>query len=116
MILAILVILLGALPGAAQEAEPSARGATPAEEAHEEEQAEEAEHEGHSEAEGHGGRPHHKNDAAIFLGFTNEHGHPIEPTLGLDYKRRVAKRWAVGGLFDYAGGDLRNSIVAASVT
>ncbi len=35
---------------------------------------------------------------------------------GLDYKRRVADRWAVGGLFDYAGGELRNAIVAASVT
>ena len=116
MIPAILVILLGGLQGAAQEAEHSEHGATPAKEAHEEVHAEEAEHQEHGEAEGHGGRPHHKNDFAIFLGGTDEHGHPTEFTWGLDYKRRVAKRWAVGGLFDYAGGSLRNSIVAASVT
>jgi hypothetical protein len=116
MVLAILVILLGALPGSAEEADDPEQGATAAQEAQEEEHAEEAEHQKHGEAEGHSGRPHHKNDIGIFLGLTDEHGHPNEPTLGLDYKRRVAKHWAIGGLFDYAGGDLRNMIVAASVT
>jgi len=119
MILAILVILLGASPGSAQEADHSEHGTTPAQEPREEEHAEEAEHEEHEEheeSEGHGGRSHHKNDFAVFLGGTDEHGHPTEFTWGLDYKRRVADRWAVGGLFDHAGGELRNSIVAASVT
>ena len=91
-------------------------GTTPALETREEEHAEEAEHEEHGESEGHGGSLHHKNDVAIFLGGTDEHGHPTEFTWGLDYKRRVAERWAVGGLFDHAGGSLRNAIVAASVT
>jgi hypothetical protein len=116
MVFALLSILLGASPGLAQEAEHQEHDTTPAQEAHEEEHAEEAEHEEHGESEGHGGRPHHKNDFAIFLGGTDEHGHPTEFTWGLDYKRRVAEHWAVGGLFDYAGGSLRNAIVAASVT
>ena len=36
--------------------------------------------------------------------------------MGLDYRRVITRRWAVGALFDYAEGDLRNSVVAASVT
>ena len=58
----------------------------------------------------------HMNELAVFLGGTDEHGHATQFTWGLDYKRRVAERWAVGALFDYAGGDLRNAIVAASVS
>ena len=115
VILVLFSILLVASLGAAQEAEHQERGTPPEHEAHEEEHAEEAEHEEHGEVEGHGGRPHHKNDFAIFLGGTDEHGHPTEFTWGLDYKRRVAEHWAVGGLFDYAGG-LRNAIVAVSAT
>ena len=113
VILALFSILLVASLGAAQEAEHEEHGTPPEHEAHGEEHAEEAEDEEHGG--GHGGRPHHKNDFAIFLGGTDEHGHPTEFTWGLDYKRRVAEHWAVGGLFDYAGG-LRNAIVAASVT
>ena len=112
MVFALLSILLGSSPGLAQEAENQEHDTAPAQEEH----VEEAEHEEHGESEGHGGRSHHKNDFAVFLGGTDEHGHPTEFTWGLDYKRRVADRWAVGGLFDHAGGELRNSIVAASVT
>ena len=115
VILALFSILLVASLGAAQEAEHQEHGTPPEHEAQGEEHAEEAEHEEHGEVEGHGGRPHHKNDFAVFLGGTDEHGHPTEFTWGLDYKRRVAEHWAVGGLFDYAGG-LRNAIVAASVS
>ncbi len=115
-ILAILLILLCSFPGSAQEAEHAEHNTPPAEEAQEEEHAEEAGLEEHGEAEGHGARPHHKNDFGVFLGGIDEHGHPTEFTWGLDYKRRVAKHWAVGGLFDYAGGGLRNAIIAASVT
>lgn len=80
-------------------------------------------HEEHAEAaepderdEGHGGRRHHKNSLGVFVGVTDEHGYALEPTLGIDYRRMVAKRVAVGALFDYAGGELRNSIFAASLT
>jgi hypothetical protein len=114
VILALFSILLVASFGAAQEPEHQEHGTPLEHEAQGEEHAEEAEHEEHGEE--HEGQPHHKNDFAIFLGGTDEHGHPTEFTWGLDYKRRVAEHWAVGGLFDYAGGELRNSIVAASVT
>jgi hypothetical protein len=93
----------------AQEAEQQAHGEATESVAHDEQHDAEGDHEGHDH------RPHHLNDVAIFLGATDEPGHPTEFTWGLDYKRRVAERWAVGGLFDYAGG-LRNAIVAASVT
>jgi len=56
------------------------------------------------------------NDIGIFVGATDEHGHGTEPTLGVDYRRRVAKRLGIGALFDYAGGEQRNSIFAASLT
>jgi hypothetical protein len=67
------------------------------------------------EAGHHSGRSH-KNEFAVFLGATDEHGHDTEFTWGVDYKRRITDRWAVGGLFDYAGGELRNAVVAATVT
>jgi hypothetical protein len=50
------------------------------------------------------------------MGGTDERGHDTEFTWGLDYKRRIARRWAVGLLFDYAGGELRNSLLAPSVS
>ncbi len=57
-----------------------------------------------------------KNEVAVFLGATEESGHDTEFTWGFDYKRRIADRWAVGLLFDYAGGELRNAIVAPSIS
>jgi hypothetical protein len=56
-----------------------------------------------------------KNEVALFLGGTEEHGHDTEFTWGLDYKRRIAERWAVGAFFDYAGGELRNAVLAPMV-
>ena len=115
MVIVILAsLLLVVAQAAAHESEHQEHGTPPEHEAHGEEHSEEAEHEEHGGE--HGERPHHKNDFAIFLGATDEHGHDTEFTWGLDYKRRVAERWAVGGLFDYAGGGLRNAILAASVT
>jgi hypothetical protein len=84
---------------------------------------EHAEPEGHvaesAEHEAHGGPHHglvHPNEIGLFLGSTDEPGHDAEFTWGLDYKRRVADRWAAGLIFDYAGGGLRNAIVAPSVS
>jgi hypothetical protein len=59
---------------------------------------------------------HFKNEVAVFLGLTDEAGHDSEFTWGIDYKRRIAERWAIGGLFDYAGGELRNAVLAPSVS
>jgi len=82
-------------------------------------EAEEPDDAHHDDAAGHE-TGHHlrdfKNEVAVFLGITNEKGHDNVLTWGLDYKRRIAERWAVGGLFDYAGGELRNAIVAVSVS
>jgi len=114
VITALFSLLLCATPSLAQEAEHEEHGATPAHEARDEEHGDVAENEKHGEERG--GRPHHANDFCIFLGATDEHGHDTELTWGIDYRRMVAKRWAVGGLFDYAGGELRNAILAASVT
>ena len=57
----------------------------------------------------------HLNEVAIFLGATDEHGHDTEFTWGLDYKRHVSERWALGVIFDYAGGELRNTLLAPTV-
>jgi hypothetical protein len=114
VLLAILTIFLLAIPGLAQEAEHGEHGEDPANETHQEEHAEEAGHEEHGEEPG--GRHLHKNDFAIFVGATDEHGHGTELTLGLDYRRQVANSLFVGVLFDYAGGEMRNSVLAASLT
>ena len=114
--LALFSILLCLPFGTAQETEHQEHGTPPESEAHDEQHGEQAEQEDHVEAKGHGGRSHPKNDVAIFLGLTDEHGQALEPTLGFDYKRRIAHRWSFGGLFDYAGGDLRNAFFAASIT
>jgi hypothetical protein len=55
----------------------------------------------------------HKNEVALFLGLTDEEGHDSELTWAFDYKRRVAEKWAVGGAVDYAGGELRNTVLLA---
>ena len=74
-------------------------------------------HDDHTEsAEHHGGEDHHfKNSLAVFLGVTNEKGHGTEPTWGFEYARWLSDRWAIGGLFDYAGGEQRNAVIAPAV-
>jgi len=64
----------------------------------------------------HGHGRAHRNEIGLFMGGTDERGHDTEFTWGLDYKRKIARRWAVGLLFDYAGGELRNSLLAPSVS
>jgi len=86
--------------------------------AREAEHGDAAEHAENVEQEGEHSSHHSrdfKNEVALFLGGTEEHGHDTEFTWGLDYKRRIAERWAVGALFDYAGGDLRNAVLAPMV-
>ena len=76
------------------------------------EDAETVEHEGEHPS-------HHvrdfKNEVALFLAATYEQGHDTEITWGFDYKRRIADRWAVGAFVDYAGGELRNAVLAPMV-
>jgi hypothetical protein len=70
----------------------------------------------HEDDPPHGHGHAHRNEIGLFVGGTDEPGHDTEFTWGLDYKRKIARRWAVGLLFDYAGGELRNSLLAPSVS
>jgi hypothetical protein len=107
----LLILALVAVPALAVENDDE-HDARKAEHAEVAEQAGEGEHEdAHSSH-----RPRDfRNEVAVFLGGTDEHGHGTEITWGLDYKRRIAERWAVGVLFDYAGGELRNAVLAPMV-
>ena len=87
----------------------------------------EGEHEGHGESHyeeeaEHGEHEFHRHHISIFLGITDgevereihtEEGilrfveDDEEGTIGLDYEYRLSKRWGVGALVDYAGGDFR---------
>jgi hypothetical protein len=78
--------------------------------------AQESGHEEPGDSGDHRGRARHLNEFAIFLGGTSENSDSTQLTWGLNYKRRVADRWAVGLLFDYTSGSLRNAIVATSVS
>ena len=78
------------------------------------EDGEAAEHEGaaeHAESGGH----HHKHEFALFLGVTDEKGHDSQFSTGVEYEYRFSHRWGIGGLIDYARGDLRNRIIGVPV-
>jgi hypothetical protein len=107
----LLMLALVAVPAVAVENDDE-NDAQKAEHGDAAEHAEKVEHEG--EQSSHHSRAH-LNEVAVFLGGTDEPGHDTEFTWGLDYKRRIAERWAVGALFDYAGGGQRNSVVAPMV-
>ena len=106
-----LMLALIAVPAVAVENDDE-HGAPKAEQGDVVEPAGEGEHEG--EHSSHHPR-HFMNEVALFMGATDEHGHDTEFTWGLDYKRRVAERWAVGVLVDYAGGEVRNAVLAPMV-
>jgi hypothetical protein len=114
VLFAILAVFLLAVPGLAQQAEHGEHDKDPAIETHQEEHADEAEEDEHGG--GQGGRPVHNNEIGIFVGLTDEDVYATEPTLGVDYRHRIADRLAVGALFDYAGGNQRNGIIAAALT
>jgi len=77
-------------------------------------QEHEAEPSGDDGAETHG-HEYHPNEIAVFFGETDEPGHDPQFTLGVEYERRLSQRWGVGALVDYAGGGLRNTVVAVPV-
>jgi len=66
-------------------------------------------------AGGHDGGDHplHKHGIGLFLGVTDEDEHGSEATVGVNYEYRLGRRWGVGGNVDYAGGDARNTVLAA---
>ena len=101
---------VGAGPGVASRDERDDRAADPRD------AAEPGESGRHDDDSPHGHGRAHRNEIGLFMGGTDERGHDTEFTWGLDYKRRIARRWAVGLLLDYAGGELRNSLLAPSVS
>lgn len=75
-----------------------------------------AEHVGEAEHQEHGAK--HlglRNEIVVFVGATDEPGHPTEFTSGLEYIYEIAHRWGIGAFFDYAGGSLRNSVLGVPV-
>jgi hypothetical protein len=64
--------------------------------------------------EAHETEEHHENHLAVFLGGTHAEDR-TDVTFGLDYERRPWQRVGFGLIFDYAGGDLREYIVAGAV-
>ena len=105
----LVAILLFTVPGLAQEAEETDHHVAPLDEPTAE-HVDEAEHQEH-ETEHLGFR----NEIVVFLGATDESGHPTEFTSGLEYIYEFAHRWGVGGFIDYAGGSLRNMVVGLPV-
>jgi hypothetical protein len=71
--------------------------------------------EDHGETAEHHGHSFHPNDLGVFLGATDEQGHDLQFTYGLDYERRFSEHLGIGGLIDYAGGGLRNTVLAVPV-
>jgi hypothetical protein len=104
------LMLVVAMPTAAHPGEDQKHGQHE-EHAEHGEHAEQAEAAEHHEAAGH----HHKHELALFLGATDEPGHDPEFSLGFEYEYRFAPRWGIGGLFDYAGGELRNTVLGIPV-
>ena len=101
---------VGASPGVAGGDKPDDRVADPRD------AAEHGESGRHEDDAPHGHGRAHRNEIGLFVGGTDKAGHDPQFTWGLDYKRKIAERWAVGLLFDYAGDELRNSILAPSVS
>lgn len=63
----------------------------------------------------HGFHPHH---LALFVGVTEaEHHHETEreATFGIDYEYRFNEHFGLGGLVDYAGGDIDATVVAVAL-
>ena len=56
----------------------------------------------------------HKNHLAVFLGVTVEEDENAF-SLGVDYERRVSRRFGIGALVDYASGDVRAFVVGLPV-
>ncbi len=106
-VLGILLLVLLAAPTFAQDEEPAEHTEDAVETA-----TEAAEH---GEKGTHDENAYEPNEISGFVGLTDEKGHDPEFTLGLDYERRLSLHWGVGGLIDYAGGDLRNTLFAVPV-
>lgn len=57
---------------------------------------------------------HPRHHAAVFLGNTNKDGDNAF-TIGADYSYRITPLLSVGGLVDHAGGDIDETLIAATL-
>lgn len=104
-------MLLVVAPALAQHEQPGEQG-----EGLSQQQGEHAtEAAAHDDQASHHGHAFHPNEVALFVGMTDEEGHDSELTLGFDYERRLSQHWGIGGLIDWAGGGLRNTVLAVPV-
>ena len=55
-----------------------------------------------------------RNDLSLFIGVTRAGGES-GLGLGLDYERRLSRRFGIGGVIEYTGGDIREGIAAVSL-
>ncbi|UCD56890.1 MAG: hypothetical protein JSV16_13870, partial [Candidatus Hydrogenedentota bacterium] len=62
----------------------------------------------------HGETHGHRHHVALFLGNTHAEGED-EFTIGVDYEYRMDQSVGVGGVIDYAGGDLESTVVAGGL-
>ena len=95
------IVLFFTLPGSAQETGHGEHAQAPEAETVQEHSSS-AEHDEHAEF---------KNELVLFLGATDESGHPSEFTWGLEYIYEISHRWGIGAFVDYAGGSLRNAAI-----
>jgi len=54
--------------------------------------------------------PERRNEVAFFMGATDD-DQEVAFTLGVDYEYRFARRFGLGGLVDFALGDLRSVVL-----
>ena len=58
--------------------------------------------------------PESRNELALFMGVTDD-DQETAFSLGLDYEYRLNRRLGVGGLVDWASGDLRSGVLGVPV-
>jgi hypothetical protein len=55
-----------------------------------------------------------RNDLSLFIGVTSSDGES-GPSVGLDYERRLSRRFGIGGVIEYTGLDFREGVAAVSL-
>ncbi len=58
--------------------------------------------------------PEDKSDISLFLGASSS-SNETAFTIGMDYQYRISRVFGVGVILDYAGGDIRSTLVAPSL-
>lgn len=59
------------------------------------------------------GHHSYRHEIGFSIGGTDEKGHDVEFTWGVEYIYSLSPQLGVGGILEYAGGELRNTILVA---